>query len=227
MQTTPVIEAIRLNKRIDFDKQSLVILDSVDLRVDAGDSLAILGASGSGKSTLLSLLAGLDQPSSGQIQLCGQELTELNEDQKAALRGQHLGFVFQSFQLLPDLTALENLMLPLELKADRNAEAKARHWLDKVRLGNRAQHLPSRLSGGEQQRIALARAFITDPSLVLADEPTGNLDARTGQQIIELMFDLNSAQGTTLLLITHDERLAVHCQRQLYLAQGRLQESAA
>lgn len=227
MQTTPVIEAIRLNKRIDFDKQSLVILDSVDLRVDAGDSLAILGASGSGKSTLLSLLAGLDQPSSGQIRLCGQELTELNEDQKAALRGQHLGFVFQSFQLLPDLTALENLMLPLELKADRDAEAKARHWLDKVRLGNRAQHLPSRLSGGEQQRIALARAFITDPALVLADEPTGNLDARTGQQIIELMFDLNSAQGTTLLLITHDERLAVHCQRQLYLAQGRLQESAA
>lgn len=220
-----MIEAINLSKRVDLEEHSLTILDSVNLRVNAGDSLAILGASGSGKSTLLSLLAGLDRPSSGQIQLCGQELTQLNEDAKARLRSQYLGFVFQSFQLLPDLTALENLMLPLELKADPKAEDKARYWLDKVLLGKRAQHLPSRLSGGEQQRVALARAFIAEPQLILADEPTGNLDSKTGQQIIELMFELNQSQGTTLLLITHDERLAVHCQRRVYLEQCQLQEA--
>lgn len=224
MHTTPIVEAIDLHKTISIGSQQLNILQGIELAVYPGESLAILGKSGSGKSTLLSLLAGLDQPSSGQVRLSGQVLSQLNEDQRARLRSHYLGFVFQSFQLLPNLSALENVMLPLELKADPQAKQQARLWLDRVGLKQRSQHLANQLSGGEQQRVALARAFVAQPKLLLADEPTGNLDKDTGNQIMQLLFQLNHEQGTTLLLITHDDALARLCQRRSYLAQGQLQE---
>ena len=211
-----------LGKTVDNGGQPLTILQDISFAVMPGETVAIVGASGSGKSTLLGLLAGLDEPSSGEVRLDGESLNTLDEDQRARLRGRLLGFVFQSFQLLPSLTAVENVMLPLELAGAEKAGALAREWLERVGLGHRLKHYPKHLSGGEQQRVALARAFAPNPRLVLADEPTGNLDAATGQQIIELMFDLNARQGTTLLLVTHDEAIAARCGRTLRIQSGRL-----
>jgi len=205
---------------------TLSILQDVALEIMPGEAVAIVGASGSGKSTLLGLLAGLDTPSHGSVQLDGNELYALDEDGRAALRARLLGFVFQSFQLLPPLTALENVMLPLELANDAEAEAKARAMLERVGLGERLTHYPKYLSGGEQQRVALARAFVVRPKLLLADEPTGNLDAATGAQIIDLLFELNAEAGTTLVLVTHDEMLARRCGRQIRIAGGRVVNGA-
>ncbi len=200
----------------------LTILEDVGFSVTAGDSLAIVGASGSGKSTLLGLLAGLDVPTRGSVHLNSVDLFALDEDGRARLRGELAGFVFQSFQLLPALNALENVMLPLELAGASDARQRAETSLAQVGLAARAHHLPKHLSGGEQQRVALARAFVTRPKVLFADEPTGNLDAATGAQVIELMLELNRAQGTTLILVTHDDKLAAHCKRQLRLAAGRV-----
>ena len=197
------------------------ILHDVNFTVEAGDSLAILGASGSGKSTLLGLLAGLDTPTGGTVFLDGVDIFSFDEDGRARLRGRLAGFVFQSFQLLPALSALENVMLPLELHATADARLRATEALERVGLSHRFSHLPKHLSGGEQQRVAVARAFVTQPKILFADEPTGNLDANTGAQIIDLMLDLNQAQGTTLILVTHDKALAQRCRRQLHLAAGR------
>jgi len=211
-----------LGKTVDNGGEPLTILQDISFSVMPGETVAIVGASGSGKSTLLGLLAGLDEPSAGEVRLDGVALNDLDEDQRAALRGRLLGFVFQSFQLLPALSALENVMLPLELSGLPGATAAAQEWLARVGLGHRLKHYPKHLSGGEQQRVALARAFAPNPQLVLADEPTGNLDAATGQQIIDLMFDLNARQGTTLLLVTHDEAIAARCGRILRIQSGRL-----
>ncbi|MFZ2541990.1 MAG: ABC transporter ATP-binding protein [Gallionella sp.] len=218
-----IVQAISLGKQVLSGEQPLTILHDVNFAVEVGDSLAILGASGSGKSTLLGLLAGLDVPSSGNVRLNGADLFALDEDGRARLRGELVGFVFQSFQLLPALNALENVMLPLELRGDAKASERARVVLHQVGLSERAHHLPKHLSGGEQQRVALARAFVTQPKVLFADEPTGNLDAATGAQIIELMLELNRAQGTTLVLVTHDEALAQRCGKQLRLAAGRVE----
>lgn len=208
-------------------RAQLHILQDVHFRVGAGESVAIVGASGSGKSTLLGLLAGLDVPDAGSVRLHGTDLFALDEDARAALRGEAVGFVFQSFQLLPALTALENVMLPLELAGAADAGALAARWLQRVGLGERMKHYPKHLSGGEQQRVALARAFAPSPRLLLADEPTGNLDADTGQAIIELIFQLNREVGTTLILVTHDEALARRCKRVLRMSGGRLTEEGA
>ena len=221
------LQADGLGKRVPLPSGDLVILDGVSFRIRKGDSVAIVGASGSGKSTLLSLLAGLDTPSSGRVVLEGETLSELDEDGRARVRGDKVGFVFQSFQLLPSLTALENVMLPLELLGNGDAEARACDILSQVGLGERLGHYPRQLSGGEQQRVAVARAFVTRPSLLFADEPTGNLDTRTGQAIIELLFDLNARAGTTLVLVTHDEHLAERCRRTLRLDSGRLVADSA
>ncbi|MCB1890333.1 MAG: ABC transporter ATP-binding protein [Rhodocyclaceae bacterium] len=225
----PVIEARGLGRVVSVsgNAQPLTILDAVSFAVGEGETVAIVGASGSGKSTLLGLLAGLDTPSSGDVLIRGQSLAALDEDARAALRGEQVGFVFQSFQLLPALSALENVMLPLELAGVSRAEATARDWLERVGLGGRVAHYPRQLSGGEQQRVALARAFATEPSLLLADEPTGNLDATTGAAIIELLFSLNRERGATLLLVTHDEELAARCDRQLRMHAGTLGEAEA
>ena len=220
--SSPVLEADRLVKRVDGVDGPLTILQEISFAVGAGETVAIVGASGSGKSTLLGLLAGLDTPSSGVVRLRGIDLFGLSEDQRARLRGEALGFVFQAFQLLPALTALENVMMPLELAGRRDARALATRWLERVGLQARMSHYPKHLSGGEQQRVALARAFAVQPSVLLADEPTGNLDTETGAQIMDLMFELNRESGTTLLLVTHDERLAARCARKLGLAGGRL-----
>lgn len=223
------MEVTRLSKSVALaDGQgTLQILQDVTFIVGAGESVAIVGASGSGKSTLLGLLAGLDVPGSGSVRIDGAELFSLDEDARAALRGASVGFVFQSFQLLPALTALENVMLPLELVGATDAEATARQWLERVGLGARLRHYPKHLSGGEQQRVALARAFAPRPRLLLADEPTGNLDAATGEAIIELIFSLNREVGTTLILVTHDESLAARCNRVLHMQAGRLVETSA
>lgn len=210
--------------------EKLVILHDIDLQVAQGESVAIVGPSGSGKSTLLGLLAGLDVPTSGDIFLAGKNLPQLNEDERAALRGEEVGFVFQSFQLLPAFTALENVMLPLEL-ADKTFSAaeiktQAKQLLSKVGLAERINHYPNQLSGGEQQRVAIARAFISNPKLLFADEPTGNLDAHTGQQVIEFMFDLNREHRTTLVLVTHDHQLANRCDRVLELKEGCFHSTA-
>ena len=204
----------------------LRILDDIAFSVGGGESVAIVGASGSGKSTLLGLLAGLDVPSAGSVSLAGTSMFDLDEDARAALRAANIGFVFQSFQLLPALTALENVMLPLELAGAADPRAAAMQWLERVGLGPRRNHYPKHLSGGEQQRVALARAFAPDPKLLLADEPTGNLDAATGAAVIDLMFELNRASGTTLVLVTHDEALASRCGRVLRMTAGRLAEDA-
>ncbi|MDO8412809.1 MAG: ATP-binding cassette domain-containing protein [Gallionellaceae bacterium] len=217
-----IVQAVSLSKQVESGGQPLKILHEVTFTVEAGDSLAILGASGSGKSTLLGLLAGLDIPSSGTVLLDNVDLFSLDEDQRARLRGRLAGFVFQSFQLLPALTALENVMLPLELHGASDARKRAADALQQVGLVARASHVPKHLSGGEQQRVAIARAFVTQPKILFADEPTGNLDAATGAQIIDLMLELNKAQGTTLILVTHDEALARRCGRQLQLAAGRV-----
>jgi putative ABC transport system ATP-binding protein len=218
----PVIHAKNLGKTVPTADGPLHILASVDLTINRGDSLAIVGASGSGKSTLLSLLAGLDMPSTGKVSLSGRELTDMNEDGRAEVRNQLVGFVFQSFQLLPGLTALENVMLPLELRGDRQAENKAKALLKRVGLGQRLTHTPKQLSGGEQQRVALARAFVTQPEILFADEPTGNLDSKTGATIVDLLFELNQEQHTTLVLVTHDNHLASRCQYTVSLDAGSL-----
>jgi putative ABC transport system ATP-binding protein len=222
MADKPVVKVSGLGKTVDNGGEPLTILQDISFSVMPGETVAIVGASGSGKSTLLGLLAGLDLPTSGEVALDATDLSTLDEDQRARLRGRLLGFVFQSFQLLPSLTALENVMLPLELAGAAGASGIAREWLERVGLGHRLKHYPKHLSGGEQQRVALARAFAPNPRLVLADEPTGNLDAATGQQIIELMFDLNARQGTTLLLVTHDEAIAARCGRTLRIQSGQL-----
>jgi len=201
---------------------TLHILSSIDLIIKSGESIAIVGESGSGKSTLISLLAGLDTPSSGTISLNGKLLTAMNEDGRAAMRNELIGFVFQSFQLLQGLTALENVMLPLELSGDKNAKASAAALLNRVGLSHRLSHTPKQLSGGEQQRVALARAFVTKPSILFADEPTGNLDSKTGAHITDLLFELNQENNTTLILVTHDQVLAARCQRTIKLDAGSI-----
>jgi putative ABC transport system ATP-binding protein len=217
-----IVQAINLTKQVHSGSEPLVILHEVSFAVAPGESVAILGASGSGKSTLLGLLAGLDVPSSGTVRLAGSDLFAFDEDGRARLRGKLAGFVFQSFQLLPALSALENVMLPLELQGAGDARERASAALQQVGMAHRLEHLPKHLSGGEQQRVAIARAFVTRPRILFADEPTGNLDAATGAQVIELLLELNRAQGTTLILVTHDEALAQRCGRQLHLAAGQL-----
>jgi putative ABC transport system ATP-binding protein len=216
------LQVTGLGKRVPLPAGELTILADVSFDILRGDTVAVVGASGSGKSTLLALMAGLDIPSSGSVMLDGAPMSTLDEDGRARVRGEKVGFVFQSFQLLPSLTALENVMLPLELRGDADAQSPARAILDTVGLGERLHHYPRQLSGGEQQRVALARAFVTQPSLLFADEPTGNLDTVTGQAIIELLFALNADAGTTLVLVTHDEHLAARCGRALRLDGGRL-----
>jgi putative ABC transport system ATP-binding protein len=234
-----VLQTDALCKRVPLPDRELSILEDVNLSIRSGEAVAIVGASGSGKSTLLGLLAGLDTPSSGGVTLAGAALNTLDEDGRAKLRGQKVGFVFQSFQLLPSLTALENVMLPIELMPHRDvpmsreagsrkrrdaddADGRARSILHKVGLGERLGHYPRQLSGGEQQRVALARAFVSNPAVLFADEPTGNLDTETGAAIIEILFDLNRQLGTTLVLVTHDEKLAARCDRILRLRAGRM-----
>jgi putative ABC transport system ATP-binding protein len=219
---TTIVQAIGLGKQVQSGGEPLVILHDVSFTVEAGESVAILGASGSGKSTLLGLLAGLDIPSSGTVRLDGADLFAFDEDGRARVRGKLAGFVFQSFQLLPALSALENVMLPLELQGVSHARERAGAALQQVGMAHRLDHLPKHLSGGEQQRVAIARAFVTQPKILFADEPTGNLDAATGAQVIEQLLDLNRAQGTTLILVTHDEALAQHCGSQLHLVAGQL-----
>ena len=217
-----MIETRDLVKSVDTSEGVLTILKGISLKFEAGEAVAIVGASGSGKSTLLGLMAGLDVSSAGEIILDGHELSSLDEEERAVLRGQLVGFVFQSFQLLPSLTALENVMLPIELKGDAAAKEKAVDLLDRVGLSERWHHYPNQLSGGEQQRIAIARAFATEARILFADEPTGNLDTATGAKIVDLLFDLNKAFSTTLVLVTHDERLAARCDRQVRLVAGEV-----
>jgi putative ABC transport system ATP-binding protein len=214
-------------KSVQDASGSLDILRDIDFSVSKGETAAIVGASGSGKSTLLAIMAGLDTPSTGQVMLAGQSMFDLSEDERAAVRAQHVGFVFQSFQLMPNLTALENVMLPLELAGRSDARSAATAMLQRVGLGERLKHLPKVLSGGEQQRVALARAFVVQPALLLADEPTGSLDHATGAAVMDLMFALNREQGTTLVLVTHDRQLAARCERMLVIEAGRLSEVSA
>lgn len=206
------------------DAQPLVILRNLNISIHSGEQVAILGASGAGKSTLLALLAGLDTPTQGELLWRGKAFSSLDEDARAAVRAKEVGFIFQSFQLLPELSALENVMLPLELKGDPKAKQQAADWLEKVGLSNRAKHRPSQLSGGEQQRVAIARAFVTQPQVLFADEPTGNLDEDNGRKVADLLFDLKAttAQAMTLILVTHDRQLAQRCQRILQLEAGQL-----
>ncbi|WP_426112725.1 ABC transporter ATP-binding protein [Massilia sp. PWRC2] len=222
----PAIEVRQLSKRVTDASGELTILHSVDFTVQPAQTLAIVGASGSGKSTLLGLLAGLDNPSSGTVLLDGVDIFALDEDGRARLRMAKLGFVFQSFQLLTHLSALENVMLPLELRGDDNARAKATEMLGRVGLASRLKHYPKFMSGGEQQRVALARAFVTEPPLLFADEPTGSLDAATGEAVIALMFELNRERGSTLVLVTHDSDIAARCGRTITIAAGRIVEPA-
>ena len=217
-----IIRVEALGKTVPNAGTGLTILHDISFEICAGEAVAIVGVSGSGKSTLLGLLAGLDTPTGGRVRINGHDLSALDEDGRAALRARMVGFVFQSFQLLPAMTALENVMLPLELAGARDAREAARAMLERVGLGERLSHYPKQLSGGEQQRVAIARAFVTQPALLLADEPTGNLDTATGSQVIDLMFELNRERGTTLLLVTHDEALSRRCDRVLRLAAGRL-----
>ncbi|WP_277374524.1 ABC transporter ATP-binding protein [Pseudomonas sp. AA-38] len=220
--TSSILAARNLSKVVSSAEGELTILHDLDLNLEKGDSLAIVGSSGSGKSTLLGLLAGLDLPSAGSVLLAGQDLSLLDEDQRARLRAEHVGFVFQSFQLLDSLNALENVMLPMELEGHADARQRARALLERVGLGQRLSHYPRQLSGGEQQRVAIARAFAADPDVLFADEPTGNLDTQTGERISDLLFALNQERGTTLVLVTHDERLAHRCQRLIRLEAGHL-----
>jgi putative ABC transport system ATP-binding protein len=217
-----VLEAVRVGKQVSSPEGTLAILSDVSLAIGRGESVAIMGASGAGKSTLLALLAGLDEPTAGSVSLAGSDLTALDEDGRAAVRARHVGFVFQSFHLLPSLTALENVMLPLELAQRGDARKDALEVLDRVGLAGRVGHYPRQLSGGEQQRVAIARAFVTRPAVLFADEPTGNLDAATGERIMELLFGLNAASGATLVLVTHDSALAARCNRVIQLDAGRV-----
>ncbi len=223
MASNSAVRASGVGKEVSSGGQPLTILDGVDLDLAAGDSLAIVGSSGSGKTTLLSLLAGLDLPTRGEIALAGTSLTGLDEDARARLRAGRVGFVFQSFQLLAGFTALENVMLPAELAGLSDPRRRARAALERVGLGARLEHYPQQLSGGEQQRVALARAFCGEPQILFADEPTGNLDTATGGRVVDLLFEFNRAQGTTLILVTHDATLAARCARRLTLAAGRVQ----
>lgn len=227
-QTPPkphvILRVNKLTHKVDLESNTLTILQGVNLEINQGDSVAIVGRSGSGKTTLLGLLAGLDTPSEGSIELDGANISALSEDERAALRAQRVGFVFQSFQLLPALTALENVMLPLELAGRQNAEARARELLQRVGLGERLTHTPRQLSGGEQQRVAIARAFACEPAILFADEPTGNLDNHTGKDVSDLLMALNREQGTTLVMVTHDEQLAARCGRQFHIEGGVLSE---
>lgn len=218
----PIIQVSNLTREVYTGEDKLVILQDINLQVSTGESIAIVGTSGSGKSTLLGLLAGLDIPTQGTVFLDGEDIFKLNEDERAILRGRLLGFMFQSFQLLPSLTALENVMLPLELSGTDSAREIAHNWLVRVGLKERTGHYPRQLSGGEQQRVAIARAFVTHPKMLFADEPTGNLDAATGAQIIDLMFQINREQGTTLVLVTHDKNLSARCSRVIELVAGRV-----
>ena len=222
--TQPLMIQVRnLSHRVWVGKEQLTILDGIQLQVKPGESIAIVGASGSGKSTLLGMLAGLDLPREGEIFISGQPLHQMDEEQRARLRGERIGFVFQSFLLIPELTALENVMLPAELRGIRQARQLAINLLQEVGLGERMQHKPAKLSGGEQQRVALARAFICQPALLLADEPTGNLDQHTGEKIADLLFRMNQESGSSLVIVTHDTALAARCQRQLRMTAGKLE----
>ena len=217
-----MIRAENLTKSVNTSEGVLTILNGINLSINTGEAVAIVGASGSGKSTLLGLMAGLDGSSSGDVFLDGHSLASLDEERRAVLRGQVVGFVFQSFQLLPSLTALENVMLPIELKGDAEANEKAKQLLERVGLAERGHHYPNQLSGGEQQRVAIARAFATQAKILFADEPTGNLDTATGSKIVDLLFDLNREFSTTLVLVTHDERLAKRCGRSVKLVAGEI-----
>ena len=219
----PIIAVERVTKQVKDSTGTLTILHEIEFTLAAEESAAIVGASGSGKSTLLSIIAGLDTPTTGTVRLCGVDLFALDEDARAAVRAERLGFVFQSFQLLANLTALENVMLPLELQGRRDARAQATEMMRRVGLLERLSHYPRVLSGGEQQRVALARAFVVRPAVLLADEPTGSLDFATGATVMELMFDLNREVGTTLVLVTHDRAIAARCDRQLRIEAGRVQ----
>jgi putative ABC transport system ATP-binding protein len=220
-----VLQAIGVGKQVSSPEGTLAILSGVSLAIARGETVAVMGASGAGKSTLLALLAGLDEPTSGRIHLADADLTSLDEDGRAAVRARHVGFVFQSFHLVPSLTALENVMLPLELAGRGDARAAALEVLARVGLAERVGHYPRQLSGGEQQRVAIARAFVTRPDVLFADEPTGNLDAATGERIMDLLFGLNGETGTTLVLVTHDQALAARCGRVIRLDAGRIVES--
>ena len=222
MSESKLLDIENIGKDVANGNGTLTILHDISFQVRAGESLAIVGASGSGKTTLLGLMAGLELPSRGAVKWQGQDITVLDEDARAALRGRMLGFVFQSFQLLPTMTALENVMLPLELQGAKDARERAMEVLARVGLAERTMHYPKHLSGGEQQRVALARAFVVKPMLLLADEPTGNLDAITGAEIIELMFAMNAERGTTLVLVTHDDMLAARCARVIRMSSGRV-----
>jgi putative ABC transport system ATP-binding protein len=222
MDRKTVLEARSLRKQVTSPEGMLTILDDVSLQVAAGETVAVVGASGAGKSTLLALLAGLDEPSAGAVWLSGTELSALDEDGRAEARARHVGFVFQSFHLVPSLTALENVMLPLELAGRRDARAAARDALAQVGLAGRLGHYPRQLSGGEQQRVAIARAFVTRPAVLFADEPTGNLDTATGARVMQLLFEMNKATGTTLVLVTHDRTIAERCDRVIEMDAGRL-----
>lgn len=219
-----MIEVQQLCQRVSYGDHEITILDNISFRIDDGQTVAITGSSGSGKTTLLGLLAGLDVPSSGTIRVAGEPVSSMSEDQRALFRARHIGFVFQSFHLLPSLSALENVALPLDLAGSKNSQQQAREYLEQVGLSHRLSHYPAQLSGGEQQRVAIARAFASQPQYLLADEPTGNLDQQTGSRIIELLFDLNRQHHTTLILVTHEARLASLCQRQLVIEQGRISE---
>ncbi|WP_334106720.1 ABC transporter ATP-binding protein [Methylobacillus sp.] len=224
MQLPLAVEAVDLDKYIENGAGRLDILQSLSLQVEVGEKIAIIGSSGSGKSTLLSLLAGLDSPSGGKVLINGSEISHLDEDGRAAVRGRNMGFVFQSFQLLPSLTALENVMLPLQLAGRKDAREQSLAAMERVGLVHRLSHYPRQMSGGEQQRVAIARAFAPQPSILFADEPTGNLDEQTGQRIVELLFSLNAESATTLILVTHDMTLARRCERRLRLHDGQLHE---
>ena len=217
-----MIKTKNLGKTVATSEGQLTILKGIDLEIKKSESVAIVGASGSGKTTLLSLLAGLDTPTTGQIFLGDHEITALDEEERALVRSELVGFVFQSFQLLASLSAIENVMLPSELRGDSSAEAKARELLERVELGHRINHYPRQLSGGEQQRVAIARAFASSVDILFADEPTGNLDTTTGQHVIDLIFELNKEFGTTLVLVTHDQRLADRCDRAIHIASGEI-----
>ena len=222
MDSDAVLRAAGLVKEVSSPEGTLTILDGIDLAIVRGESVALVGPSGAGKTTLLALLAGLDRPTRGKVWLCGTELTALNEDGRAALRARRVGFVFQSFHLLQSLTALENVMLPLELAGEAKAAAMARETLANIGLGARLGHYPRQLSGGEQQRVAIARAFVTRPEVLFADEPTGNLDSATGERIGQLLFDLNAEARTTLVLVTHQRELAERCDRTIQLVAGKI-----
>lgn len=226
-ESRPMLKVTNLSHRVRLETDTLTILQGVNLEINRGESVAIVGRSGSGKTTLLGLLAGLDTPSDGTVELDGAVISQLSEDERAQLRSRRVGFVFQSFQLLPALTALENVMLPLELSGSQGPGAKAKELLQRVGLGERLYHTPRQLSGGEQQRVAIARAFASEPAVLFADEPTGNLDNRTGHDVSDLLMTLNREQGTTLVMVTHDERLAARCARQFSIEAGILTEPSA